>query len=192
MFKIAAAEALGHAQRFCVRMSLAVEPGPVVITVALDHQRVAVPMPHGVAHPVRIGIFLQTAAVEEDLAIECASVEQNQHVGRLNDLLQAEIDFRPRRQAQNACSVFEQLLFAFLGDFRRPRLWLQRVHCLAAPRAGGGIVAPYAGKIGFAVGQTRSGPGKVRFSVRRARNAGSFIVQPLSLRRKAEGGGNNH
>ena len=62
-------EPLGDVQTFGVRMPAHVEPGRVLEPDAVDHQRVAVPAAHRVAHERRIRIFRQRAPVHVNLPV---------------------------------------------------------------------------------------------------------------------------
>src|SRR5213594_3898894 len=84
--EIGAAEALRHAQRF--RMWIASEqPCPVVVSVALYHQRVSFPAAYRISHPGRIGIRLQGAAIHVDLAVSEIFLQDDDHRGSLQDSL---------------------------------------------------------------------------------------------------------
>ena len=87
MPEIGAPETLSYVQRFGVRMSFAIEPGAIVETAALDHQRVSFPMPHRVAHPVGIGILRKFASIHEYLPVQTKRLVKDNHLIRiLNDL----------------------------------------------------------------------------------------------------------
>src|SRR5437867_1102376 len=84
MAEIGAPEALRHAQRFCMRIA-SNEPCPVVVSVALHHQRVSFPVAHRISHPAWIGIRLQGAAVHVDLAVSEIFLQDDDHHGSLKD-----------------------------------------------------------------------------------------------------------
>src|SRR5262249_22570742 len=63
-------EPLDDAQRLGAGQPAHVEPRPAVLTDCLDDQRVALPFADRIAHPRRLGVLRQGAAVEEDLAVD--------------------------------------------------------------------------------------------------------------------------
>src|SRR5215467_15689013 len=85
MAEIVTAIALRHPQRLGVGMTVVIEPGPIVVAVALDDQRVAVPASDRVTHPRRIWIPLERAAVHVDLTIGEIGVEDQDERRRLDD-----------------------------------------------------------------------------------------------------------
>src|SRR5436309_14973094 len=63
------------------------EPCPVVVSVALHHQRVSFPAAYRISHPGRVGIRLQGAAVHVDLAVSQGFLQDDDHRGSLKDFL---------------------------------------------------------------------------------------------------------
>src|SRR5579872_4927390 len=86
--EVPAMEALDHPQRFAVRMPGRVERRFVIETRAFDDERIALPMPDGVAQPGRERILLrERAAIGIDLAMRVAGlVEDHGQARRLDDL----------------------------------------------------------------------------------------------------------
>src|SRR5262244_1965607 len=64
------------------------QPCPVVVSVALHHQRVSVPVAYRISHPGRVGIRLQGAAVHVDLAVSEILLQDDDHRGSLKDSLE--------------------------------------------------------------------------------------------------------
>src|SRR2546426_837221 len=67
-------------------MAVAIQPRAVIVSVALDDQRVCLPMRHRIPHPTGIGVALQFAPVHENLAIREIFVQHEDLSWGLNDL----------------------------------------------------------------------------------------------------------
>src|SRR3977135_678911 len=63
------------------------QPCPAVVSVALPHQRVSVPVAYRISHPARVGIGLQGAAVHVDHAVSEIFLQDGDHRGSLDEPL---------------------------------------------------------------------------------------------------------
>src|SRR5580658_5868204 len=70
MPEVRAMEAFGHVQSFAMWIAELIQPGLVVETDGIHHQRVAFPFTNRVTQPTGIWVLGKLAAVGEDLAIE--------------------------------------------------------------------------------------------------------------------------
>src|SRR5262249_49819971 len=61
------------------------EPSPIVITVALHHQRISLPVAYRISHPDRVGIGLQRAAIRVDHAVSEIIVQYHYQRGTLDE-----------------------------------------------------------------------------------------------------------
>src|SRR5262249_36008032 len=86
MAEIGSSVTFGQAQRFRMWVTVTIQPRSIVESEAFNHKRAALPAPHRVAHPTRIGLALQDATVQEDLSIGEIFVEHQDQLWRLNDL----------------------------------------------------------------------------------------------------------
>ena len=111
-----------------------VEPGLAVLSDRFDDERVAFPVADGVAHPGRLCVLRERAAIGEDLPVNRARlVQDDHHVRRLHDLeavgdvvLLGDAGW----PAAHAGMILPVVLDAFLVDRLRPGLqrhlaWLQ-------------------------------------------------------------------
>src|SRR3954464_9012308 len=107
-----------------MRMPSVVQPRAIRISVALDHEHVALPMSDGVAHPCGIWIGLESAAVEEDLAVMTIVPRHHDQRGRLDDTALAvprrEVR-RTERQAQGVHAFLRKLTQPLEKQRLRPR-----------------------------------------------------------------------
>jgi len=67
MPKVPAPQAFGHVQCFGLRVAAVVQPTLLIKTGGLDHEGVAVPPSHRIAHINGQYRFLERAAIQEDL-----------------------------------------------------------------------------------------------------------------------------
>ena len=125
--EVAAAVAFGHAQTFGVGMAIMIEPGAVVESEALHYQRVSIPVPDRVPHPIWIGAGFECAAVEEDLAVGEIGVEDEDEPGSLDDLHHLRPGAvggggvaRPQRHTPHVHVFPAQILPALLDQGVRP------------------------------------------------------------------------
>src|SRR4029453_4220417 len=191
MAEVGAAITFHHAQRFRVRMTVTIQPRPVIESDAFDHKRVALPAPNRIAHPTWIGLGLQRAAVQEDLTIREIFVEHHDQLWRLNDLgLAVAVDVvgTPWKAllAHVACrEVFQ----AALNQSLRPRLDLSGFeirHDVPAVLRRNPLPQPR--KVRLSIRCARSGCAEIRLPVGRAGNVGSGMIQPLRGQRSAQYG----
>lgn len=166
--EIGAMEALRHTQSFAVRVAANVERGAVIVAVALHHQRVALPVPHRVAHPAWVGVLLQAAAVHEYLAEREVRIENRDQAGGLYDLepfgISDETVGGSRWQARHAVVVPAEIVLPLAAQRRSP--WLDFLR-LQVPRHVSQmrvwIDPPHARKIRLAVRHPR---GRLRWGFR--------------------------
>ena len=126
-------------------MADVVEPGAVIESGALDHQRVAVPVAYRIAHPVGIRVARERAPVEEDLAVgEIVGEHHNQRRG-LNDFARASTGAGAEGEAENAHVVFEEVFFTLLRERIGPGLRLDGFDGLLGFAFAALIFAPQAG-----------------------------------------------
>ena len=111
--------------------------GPVVITRGSDYQRVSLPVSNRVAHPGRIGIFRQRAAVGKNLAKNgVIFVKDDDEIRRLNDFhregANPDAGFRTWREASDAVRVPAKIILALFVQGRGPRPHLLRLEVRSA------------------------------------------------------------
>src|SRR5436853_1705197 len=100
------------------------EPCAVVESIALDDQRVSVPVACGVSHPARVGIGLQAAAVHVDLAENEIFLQEGDHRGSLKDSLVTSVHgvVRTAGQALVTRVINAEVLSALIQQSLRPGL----------------------------------------------------------------------
>ena len=154
------------------------------VAVALDDQRVAFPASDRIAHPRGIGIWLERAAVHEDLAVHQVVVQQDDERRRLDDaghpVTRGQVD-RPERQAQRLHAVLAELETALLVERIRPGGHVAglEVHGDVVVVVVGAVVLPQAREVRLAVSGARRRRRQVRLAVRKPRKPRRRQLQPL-------------
>src|SRR6266571_4172279 len=197
--EIGAPEAFRHAQRFCMGIA-SKEPCPIVVSVALHHQRVSFPVAYRISHPGRVGIRLQGAAVHVDLAVSQVFLQDDDHRGSLKDFLHTLSGAVVRTVGQTFVTwVIDAEVFSALpNQGLRPRLnvgGLQVPGFAERDIADGAIGAdhlPQTREIELAIGGARRLDGEVRFAIGGARDARRAAFQPLRLERPCQGSQEDH
>src|SRR6202521_2091241 len=191
MPKVDAPEALGYAQSVAKGVTLiTIQPIPIIETVRVDHQRIVLPLAHRITQPGGLRIRGKRTAIGEDLAEYIRGFVENRYQSRqLKDLkgMVSHVDSRHGRwHAMRVGVVLAILLFAFLGQSRRPGLNGE----VFRPEVGGdvlklsavvGLVDP--GQVRFAVGRSRHGRREIRLTVAQPWDPRGLVVQPLCRRR---------
>src|ERR1041384_2820098 len=159
-----------------MRLPVAAQPCFVVVSVALDDQRVAVPAADRIPLPARSRIFLELTAVHENHAIGEVVVEDRDGRRRLYDSL-------PSGGAIGLGSARQALI-------RRTRFPVFRL-TLETGRVGRGLLVgrgeeqlghrpiPYARQVNLPAGPARGGRREVWLPVSGPGNARSFAIEPL-------------
>src|SRR2546426_2490705 len=176
------------------------EPGPVVVSVALHHQRVSFPVANRISHPARVGIRLQGAAVHVDLAVSEIFLQDDDHRGSLKDSLETLPGTVVRTVGQTLVTrvIDAEVLSALLKQRLHPRL---NVGGLEVPGfaerdiADGGIGAeplPQAREIGLTIGGARRWGGEGLVSLGRGaggRGGAGATLRPPGWRQGESTGG---
>ena len=111
--EVPAPEAFDHAQRVAVRMAHPIEPAPVVEANGVDDQRVARPRADRIAHPSRLRIRRQLAAIQENLAEHrVLLVEDDNQPRRLDDFVRKRDRAESRHPGRLA--VRDRVVFALV------------------------------------------------------------------------------
>src|SRR5437016_7146461 len=96
-----------------MRVTYSIEPGPVIESHRLDHQRVALPVADRIPHPGRVRIFRQLPSIHMDLPVApgAALIEQRHKSGRLDDAAhRIEYYRRTGRRAVRSRNVLVEVL----------------------------------------------------------------------------------
>src|SRR5579871_892678 len=165
MPEVASREALGDMQRVAVRMAARVNPGFIVEAGGFYNQRVAFPMPDGVAHPGWIGIGRNGAAVRKDLAkIANGLVEKNDLARELEDFVGVWNRVYLRYTGQLAVAhgiVLTEIALPLFIELRGPGGHGNVPRFEIGGEVDGVLDAvrlrPQTGEIGFAIGGARRG-----------------------------------
>ena len=122
MAEVLAVKSFGYPQFLRVRVT-GVEPGFFIEPGVLDHQRVSLPMPDGIALPRGIGIFRQRTAVGKNLAKSIELRNKPDDAWGLEDLEHTEnhIGADPRQAAIRG-TILAQVFQALLVELLRPGL----------------------------------------------------------------------
>jgi hypothetical protein len=80
MPEVSALEPFGDVQRLGVGMAAVVDPTLIVEAGGVDHQGIAVPAAHRIAHPSGIGVFGKLVAVQEDLPVAVYGLVKNRYL----------------------------------------------------------------------------------------------------------------
>src|SRR3977135_785128 len=97
-------------------MTRGIEPSPIIEAIAFDYQRVAIPVANRVAHPSRLRIGFEGAAVEVDLAIGEIFIKHDNLRRSLDNLhipLRSAVA-RAQGQTKDGHVVLTQVLHALL------------------------------------------------------------------------------
>src|SRR5580704_9613953 len=106
MTEIPTVEPFPNPWLLALRMSHRIQPALVIESVRIHHQRIAFPMPHGIAHPRWLRINGKLAAVRVYLAVRVALLIQHRDDSRsLNDFeRKIVVQVSPRNALRNtAC-----------------------------------------------------------------------------------------
>src|SRR6516165_10910513 len=187
-----AVEALDHAQRVGRRAAQLIQPRLAVETAGLDNQGVAVPSADGIAHPRRVQIALELAAIKEDLPPQIERfIKDRNEFRRLDDLPwgRRRVDFGDALGQAIGVRVFFGMgaVDALLEERFGPRLERN----LARLEVGGqvtkvlvGVGLPDAREIGPAAGQPRRWRREIGPAVAGTRNARVGDLGPLRDERR--------
>src|SRR6185503_19689220 len=134
------------------RMTGPIEPGPVVESGGVNHERVAVPMSDRVPQPGRVRIVWELPSIHVDLPVASgATLEEHRHDSRrLDDPVHRVDHFRgAARQAVRNGIIAPEVFDAFqedgLGRWPEDRFVLQILNEIEAVRICFGL--PYAGEV---------------------------------------------
>lgn len=115
----------------------AFKPGPIVITRALYYQCVAFPMSHGIAHPSRVCIIRQLAAIQKNLAILEVFREQHNQGRSLYDLDESTAEQETEGKTFGTWAVIAQIFIALPMERFRPRFYVRRLELIEAATGTG-------------------------------------------------------
>src|ERR1700674_5128060 len=190
--EIPAAVALGDLRRLGLRMPVHIQPAAIIQARGFDHERVSVPVPHRVAHVRGLRDGRQRAPVQEDLAeVVIRLVQDRDHLRHLDDSARLTergiVSWAMTDAALGGMALLQGCQALFVERGRRGqhgslicvRGEVKKIIWVVGTR-------PDSGQIRLAIRCLWRGGGDVRFAVRRARNSGRGIVQPLRGERRAD------